>query len=110
MTECLECGTCCFSRLEAYVPVTGDDHARLGEAAETLVWFDGNRAFMRMIDGHCVALRIELDGHFVCQTYETRPATCRNLANGSGACLGEIENKGERPPIALRLRRARLEP
>jgi uncharacterized protein len=78
--ECLACGACCFSRLETYVSVTGDDHARLGERADELVRFDGNRAYMRMLDGHCAALRIEKgSGQLVCGAYETRPQICRDL-------------------------------
>jgi Fe-S-cluster containining protein len=105
--ECLACGACCFSRLETYVRVTGDDHARLGERAGELVRFDGNRAYMRMVDGHCAALRVErISGRFVCNAYETRPQTCRDLARGSGACLGETEGKHERPLLALARSRA----
>jgi hypothetical protein len=100
---CLDCGVCCFSRLETYVRVTGDDHERLGGRSEELVWFDGNRAYMRMIDGHCAALRIEASsGQLVCSVYATRPQTCRDLARGSGACLGEIATKWDRPPTPRR--------
>jgi Fe-S-cluster containining protein len=100
--ECLACGACCFSRLETYVSVTGDDHARLGERADELVRFDGNRAYMRMLDGHCAALRIEKgSGQLVCGAYETRPQICRDLARGSGACRGEIATKRDRPLLAL---------
>jgi Fe-S-cluster containining protein len=100
--ECLACGACCFSRLETYVRVTGDDHARLGDRTDELVRFEGNRAYMRMIDGHCAALHVEeLSGQLFCSVYETRPQTCRDLARDSGACLGEIESKRERPLIAL---------
>jgi len=100
--ECLSCGACCFSRLETYVSVTGDDHARLGDRTDELVWFAGNRAYMRMVDGHCAALHVEAaSGHMVCSAYTTRPQTCRDLARSSGACLGEIEGKHERPLIAL---------
>ncbi len=80
---------------------------RLGEAAETLVWFDGNKAYMRMVDGHCAALRVEVDetspgaGRFACSTYETRPQVCRDLTRGGLSCRGEIAAKGERPPAAL---------
>jgi uncharacterized protein len=98
--ECLACGACCFSRLETYVRVTGDDYERLGERAEELVRFEGNRAFMRMADGHCAALRLET-GQLVCSAYETRPQTCRDLARSSGACLGEIAGKQDRPLLAL---------
>jgi Fe-S-cluster containining protein len=100
--ECLACGTCCFSQLETYVRVSGDDHARLGERADELVWFDGNRAYLRMVDGHCAALQIDAgSGRFVCSAYETRPQVCRDLERGSAACAGEIETKGERPLLAL---------
>src|SRR5579863_3992187 len=102
--KCLACGACCFSRLEAYVRVTGDDHARLGERADELVRFDGNRAYMRMVDGHCAALRVERStGQLVCSAYEARPQTCRDLVRSSGACHGEIASKQDRPLHALKL-------
>jgi Fe-S-cluster containining protein len=102
--ECTACGVCCFSLLENYVRVTGDDHARLAEHADELVRFDGNRAYMRMIDGHCAALRIEKKSRrLVCSVYESRPEVCRELARGSSACRGEIAEKHERPLIALRV-------
>jgi uncharacterized protein len=101
------CGACCFSRLRTYVRVTGDDHARLGDRALELVWFEGNRAYMRMVDNHCGALRIEpASGRFVCDAYQIRPDVCRVLEPGSGACRGELEAKATRPPLELgRLRR-----
>ena len=102
LPACLACGTCCFSRLDTYVPVTGNDHARLAEHADDLVVFHGNRAFLRMEDGHCAALRVDADaGAFVCTVYEQRPETCRALARGSPACLGERAEKAERPIAAL---------
>ena len=105
--ECLACGACCFSRLETYVPVTGDDHERLGDRTDELVRFEGNRAYMRMVDGHCAALRVEKgSGQLFCSAYETRPQTCRDLARGSGACRGEIEAKQDRPRLALALSRS----
>jgi uncharacterized protein len=104
--ECLTCGVCCFSRLETFVRVTGDDYARLGQRAEELATFDGHRAYMRMADGHCASLRVEpRSGELVCSAYETRPQACRDLARGSGACLGEIASKGARPIRALALAR-----
>ena len=100
--ECLDCGTCCFSELTTYVAVTGDDYERLGERADDLATFDGNRAYMRMTGGHCVALRPDATSRqFVCTVYLTRPQTCRDLARGLGACLGELETKRERPLLAL---------
>jgi Fe-S-cluster containining protein len=102
MIECLDCGACCFSNLETYVRVTGDDHARLGERAETLVAWHGNRAFMRMANGRCAALALN-EGRFFCAIYEARPQTCRDLERGSSACEGERATKGDRPQRALPL-------
>lgn len=87
--------------------VTGDDHARLAARAEELVSFDGTRAYMRMVEGHCGALEIDArTGTFICSAYELRPQVCRDLARASGNCLGERDTKSERPLLALRLARA----
>jgi hypothetical protein len=57
---------------------------------------------MRMVDGHCGALRLEpASQRFVCSAYTTRPDVCRDLARGSGACLGELDAKAERAVLAL---------
>ncbi len=102
LPECLACGTCCFSQLPEYVRVSGDDYARLGESAEGLVVFHGNRAFMRMHEGHCAALRVDATAaaSFACTIYAERPETCRDLARASSACEGERATKGERPLLA----------
>jgi hypothetical protein len=76
--------------------VTGDDYERLGTAAEDVVRFVGNRAYMRVTDGHCAALRIELSGRFVCTLYETRPDACRAFERGSPQCAGELFAKAGR--------------
>jgi Fe-S-cluster containining protein len=104
--ECLACGVCCFSALPQYVPVTGDDYARLDDAAAAaLVVWEENRAYMRIEDGHCAALRLDAEARrFVCTIYEARPATCRALERGSAQCEGERATKGERPLVALRRR------
>lgn len=100
--ECLRCGTCCFSESETYVRVSGEDFARLGDRAEALVAWVGNRAYLRMQDGHCAALRVEAaSGRFVCTAYEVRPRICRDLRQGSEACEGEIATKGARPRRAM---------
>ncbi len=99
--ECLRCGACCFGDGDRYVPVTGNDHARLGDHAEGLTVFIGNRCFMRMDAGHCAALELTADGRFVCSVYLTRPDTCRDLARGGAACLGELYQKRERSQRAL---------
>ena len=83
--------------------VLGDDYSRLGEQAELLVRFEGPRAYMRMLDGHCVALSVDASsGQFVCTAYATRPQVCRDLQRGEGACQAEREAKAERPLLALR--------
>ena len=93
--DCLACGACCFSTASDYVPVKGDDWTRLGPEAERWAVFVNNRAFMRMTEGHCAALRVEPASaetgaaRFVCSIYETRPQVCRDLARGSGECHGE---------------------
>lgn len=106
--DCTACGTCCFSQLENYVPVSGTDYARLGEHTDDYVAFDGHRAFMVMVEGHCSALRIDA-GRFTCAVYAQRPETCRTLERGSPECAGEIHSKGERPLVALG-KKARGEP
>jgi len=99
---CLGCGACCFSQLANYVPVTGADHARIGDRVDELTHFEGNRCYMNMRDGHCAALVIDQQTRqFVCSIYEQRPSTCRDLERGSPACRGEIHEKGERPPMTL---------
>ena len=102
LPQCIECGVCCFSTLERYIEVTGDDHARLGDDAERLVHFIGNRAYMRIEHGHCAALSIDVEARrFWCTVYDRRPAICRNLERGSPECDGERATKGERPALAL---------
>ena len=81
--------------------MTGADHARLGEHTDAYVEFDGNRAFMRMTEGHCAALTI-MDDRFLCAVYAQRPDTCRTLLRDSAECAGEMATKGERPLTALR--------
>jgi Fe-S-cluster containining protein len=99
--ECLQCGACCFSANPHYVPVSGDDHRRLGDLAEALTLFHGNRCFMRMADAHCAALTLTSDGRFVCQIYEQRPAVCRELTRGGASCQAELSLKGASAKAAL---------
>jgi hypothetical protein len=86
------------------VRVTGDDHLRLGDRVDDLVVFSENRAYMRMAHRRCSALvLVPREGRFVCSVYDVRPQTCRDLARGSGACLGEIAAKEGRPLAAIAL-------
>ncbi len=101
--ECVECGTCCFSRTPDYLRVMGIDHDRLGEEAERLVRFIGNRAYMKMQEGHCAALIYEpTKKQFLCSVYERRPDVCRWLERGSGQCNAERVEKADRPLTLVR--------
>ena len=98
---CLRCGVCCFSRLETYVRVTGDDWSRLGADAKRLARFVGHRAYMRMERGRCAALAVresaERGREYFCTVYERRPQVCRDLARGSPECEAELALKKDRP-------------
>ncbi len=100
ITDCLRCGVCCHSNLNTYVRVSGADWERLGVEVDRLAHFIGNRAYLRMRDGHCAALdmRTAADGarEFFCTIYERRPQVCRDLARGSPECAGELSTKAER--------------
>jgi Fe-S-cluster containining protein len=96
--ECTRCGTCCFSETEDYLQVLGVDYERLADDAERWVHFIGNRAYMKMSDGHCSALVFDQDRSlFLCSIYERRPDVCRWLERGSGQCAAERHEKAERP-------------
>lgn len=80
----------------------GHDYSRLGDAAESLVRFIDNRAYLRMLDGHCIALSMAPQTHrFECQVYSTRPDACRELARGSPACDAERLVKRDLVQISL---------
>ncbi len=84
--------------------VLGSDHARLGERADELTHFIGNRCYMKMVHGHCSALLLEVaTGRLVCSVYETRPSVCRELERESPECRAEIHEKDERPRALLQL-------
>jgi len=91
--DCQSCGACCFSSLETYVRVSGDDWRRLGVEAERVAHFIGHRAYLRMTDGHCAALVVTRapGGHarFACSIYDRRPQVCRDLERGSPSCDAE---------------------
>lgn len=98
--------------------VNGADWERLGDDAARVAHFVGNRAFMRMVDGHCAALEVRVGDprpamrakasgeeltmmnagarEYFCTVYERRPQVCRDLARGSPECEGELLAKGGR--------------
>jgi len=100
--ECTSCGTCCFSRTQDYLRVMGIDYDRLGDDAETWVHFIGQRAYMKMTDGHCSALIHDDERNlFLCSIYERRPDVCRWLERGSGQCRAERTEKADRPLLMI---------
>jgi uncharacterized protein len=100
--ECLDCGACCFSTLETYIRVSGDDHARMGELAERYTRFIENRCYMLIADGRCAALTVEREtSRFPCAIYEHRPSICRDLARCSPPCFFEHATKTARAAAAL---------
>ena len=95
--------------------MTGDDYERLGDRAEHLVEWIGNRAFLRLepVTGaepaihRCAALTIDPGaGAFLCSVYEARPAICRELAQHGPGCHGELATKRDRRVRALAVLRA----
>lgn len=77
------------------MPVTGNDHERLGDEVDELVVFFENRAFLKVVAAahgtpllRCAALQVT-DGRFACRVYDRRPQICRDLERGSPACAGE---------------------
>jgi uncharacterized protein len=98
-SDCRACGVCCFSTLDRYLRISGDDYEQLGEDAEAKVRFIGNRAYMRIVDGHCVALRIDRSAGLRCSVYDRRPQICRDLERGSPQCAGELAEKSARPAL-----------
>lgn len=52
----------------------------------------------------CIALALDgTTGAFACSIYATRPDACRDLANGSDGCRGELAAKRGRPKRWLAL-------
>ena len=99
-SACINCGVCCFSKLAFYVRVSGADWNRFGAQAEPVAHFIGHRAYMKMTNSHCEALkpRQNSDGRmgFFCAIYEKRPQVCRDLARGPTSCEGELAAKADR--------------
>jgi Fe-S-cluster containining protein len=104
---CLRCGVCCHSDLDTYVRVSGADWERLGVEADRVAHFIGNRAYLRMSQGHCAALAVRPAAddpgarEFFCTIYEKRPRVCRDLERGSPECEGERATKASRVEAGL---------
>ena len=90
--DCQACGACCFGG-SRHVDVIGTDHERMTQTDHALTVFRENKCFMRMEDGHCVAL-LQVDGRYTCSIYERRPDMCRDFEAGDAACCYERERRG----------------
>jgi len=86
---------------DTHIRVLDSDYERLGGLAERFTQKIGEYRFLAMVEGHCAALSIEIDGRFVCTIYEQRPAVCRELEPASAACLSEIDQNRDSSLIAL---------
>lgn len=107
--DCVACGACCFGRRD-YVQVFAHDVAKLGAArtAELVAESVGEipasvgrasepRRFMKMIDGHCGALRTDVPNQYLCAVYDDRPVLCHALEPGSSPCLEARARRGVGP-------------
>jgi Fe-S-cluster containining protein len=98
--NCLHCGVCCFAKSGTYVRVSEADWTRLGAHADRVARHVGRQAFMRMEDGHCIALQVTTRRGappvFFCEIYDRRPHVCRQLAQGRAACQTELRTKAAR--------------
>jgi Fe-S-cluster containining protein len=91
--DCLSCGACCYGP-EDYVAVTGPDRDRMGARdASRYVIRRGDRLWLRMVNGHCAALRAR-QGHFSCRIYGGRPSVCHVVEQGSRECLDARRRRG----------------
>ena len=106
---CTDCGCCCLTDLPQAIRVLGDDYERLGGAAQRLVHFIGNRAFMKIESGHCAALVVDrATRQFWCGVYATRPQICRDLTQFGEQCRAEYHAKAKRRlPLLARISRDR---
>lgn len=98
--NCLNCGVCCFSKSGTYVRVSEKDLLRMGELAHDWVRTVGTEHYMRMEDGHCLALQITTHRGqapmYFCAIYGVRPQVCRDLTQGKAACQVELRSKEDK--------------
>lgn len=96
--DCQTCGACCASPWtgEGYALLYPNDVARLdglGLPVFQMTQGDGDDAITLLgtrVDGQarrvCVAFGGEVGGACACTVYEARPAVCRDVEPGDGAC------------------------
>lgn len=97
--KCQTCGLCCCHPL-----TKADEPSELSYFATqevTYRWWHGYEQtdkeegyWMRMEDGHCIALEGELGNQVSCSIYNDRPKVCRQFEAGSESCLHLREKAG----------------
>ncbi len=91
--DCQTCGACCYGG-DAYVSVTGPDADRMSRGTRArMVVRHGERRYLRMLNGHCAALRARR-GHYACRIYDERPTPCQRVEVGSRECLSARVRRG----------------
>ncbi|HEX4461765.1 MAG TPA: YkgJ family cysteine cluster protein [Polyangia bacterium] len=91
--DCQTCGACCYGP-EEYVSVNGADLCRFDvQSTARYVVRKKERVFLRMLHGHCAALRAR-QGHFGCRIYAMRPTPCRVVEPGGRECLDARRRRG----------------
>ena len=94
--DCRSCGACCFGT-PRHVRVWGSDYARLGDAAESMVHWTADKAFLKLVISRCEQLEHRAEG-VACRIYDRRPDACREFIRGSAACEAELDRRN---PVAL---------
>ncbi len=96
LPECVACGSCCLSAQQDYLELFAIDLQRMDATAHGLTRSDGARQFMRIESGRCAALCVDFTTRELrCTIYPMRPDVCRWLERGSGACLEQVDAKGD---------------
>lgn len=98
LPSCQACGACCREAFDT-VPVTEAELARLPELAQRHAdgWLDLRRIPSPSGRGTwCAALTLE-GGLYTCAHYPARPQTCRDVEEGSDACLTARRRVGLSP-------------
>jgi len=91
--DCQRCGACCYGP-DAYVSVTDPDFDAMSRQTRArLVVRKGERRYLKMLHGHCAALRAR-QGHYSCRIYGERPLPCHTVAAGSRECLAARTKRG----------------
>jgi Fe-S-cluster containining protein len=91
--DCQRCGACCYGPA-AYVSVTDGDLVTMSRQNRArLVVRRGERRYLKMVHGHCAALRAR-QGHYSCRIYGERPRPCHVVEAGSRECLDARRRHG----------------